>query len=258
MRSLAALLLAVSLGGTAHAVRQAGTAGPAPVTRPFDHVHVAVAEPERAAAWYIRLLGAGAAATADRVWFGDVLLIFQKTSERRSGAAGPVAHMAFAVPDIPASVAALTQDGARVLAKSTEVPGLFKAALLEDPWGVPIEIVEGPAPGLHHVHLNAADPAGTLDGYERLFGGVRAQVGRTGALQYGGMFLLVQPGTPVTGPTAIDHISWRVDNVDEATSALRARGVTVLREPGTSPGGNRVSFVEGPGGARIEVMQRSR
>ena len=40
--------------------------------------------------------------------------------------------------------------------------------------------------------------------------------------------------------------------------AMRAQGVKVLREPGTSPGGNQVSFVEGPEGVRIEVMQRGR
>lgn len=226
-------------------------------TLPFDHVHAAVTDPEAAAGWYMKMLAGRAAATPDRVWFGDVLLIFQRTAERRSGVRGAVSHVGFVTPDLSGSVASLTGAGARVVAKRADVPGLFTATLLEDPWGVPIEIVEGPGRGLHHVHVTAP-AADALAGYQRLFGGVRARVGQTDALQYDGVFLLVDRGEPSADPTAIDHISWRVDDVEAATGRLRAEGVKVLREPGTSPGGNRVSFVEAPGGVRVEVMQRSR
>ena len=227
------------------------------VTLPFDHVHLAVTEPERAAEWYVRRLGGRPAATPDRVWFGDVLVILQKTPERRPTGPGVVGHIAFAAPDVPATVAALAQDGARVLAKSADQRP-SRSVIVEDPWGVPIEIVEGSERGLHHVHLVAPDPSETLSGYARLFGGTRTSLGQSDALQYGAVFLLVERGDAVQTPTAIDHISWRVQNVEEATATLRAAGVKVLREPGTSPGGNQVSFVEGPGGVRIEVMQRSR
>jgi lactoylglutathione lyase len=232
-------------------------AAQSPVTWPFDHVHLAVTEPERAAEWYVRRLGGRPAATADRVWFGDVLVIFQKTAERRPVGPGAVGHIAFASPDVPATVAALVQDGARALAKTADA-GPSKAGMAEDPWGVPIEIVEGAGPGLHHAHVMAVDPSETLNGYARLFGGIRTRVGQSDGLQYGSVFLLAEHGDAVSMPTAIDHISWRVQNVEEATATLRAAGVKVLREPGMSPGGNQVSFVEGPGGVRIEVMQRSR
>lgn len=252
-----ALLLTVALGGLLPASRQATTAGRS-TTKPFDHVHVAVTEPERAADWYVRMLGARTAATADRVWFGDVLLIFQKSAERRSGADGRVAHVAFSSPDVTATSAALSREGARPLPMGSDGQARSTGALLEDPWGLPIEIVEAPTRGLHHVHLIAADPAAALAGYERLFGGVRTRVSGLDALAYGAVLLLVQSGVSAAGPTAIDHISWRVENVDDVTASFRRDGVSVLREPGTSPGGNRVSFVEGPGGVRIEVMQRSR
>jgi catechol 2,3-dioxygenase-like lactoylglutathione lyase family enzyme len=258
MRPLRTLALVACFVVTLSELRPSMRAQSEQLTLPFDHVHVAVTDPERAADWYVRLLGARTAATPDRVWFGDVLLIFQKTAERRSGAQGAVGHVAFVTPDAAGAMTTLMLEGARVVAKSADIPGLFTAPLLEDPWGVPIEIVEGPQRGLHHVHLIAPGPADALSGYQRLFGGVRTRIGQTDALQYGSVFLLVERGESAAAPAAIDHISWRVENVDQATATLRAGGVTVLREPGISPGGNRVSFVEGPGGVRIEVMQRSR
>lgn len=254
----AALVLAAALGSTHQPCYQATATGAGPVTKPFDHVHVAVTEPERAADWYVRLLGARAAA-ADRVWFGEVLLIFQKSAERRSGASGRVGHVAFASPDVAASVASLKAGGARQLANEvTATAALANRVLLEDPWGVPIEIVEASRTGLHHIHLIARDPAAALQAYERLFGGARTHVGENDGVAYGDVLLLVESGQPTEGATAIDHISWRVEDVVEATEALRKEGVPVLVEPGTSPGGNRVSFVEGPGGVKIEVMQRRR
>ena len=232
---------------------------PDPVTLPFDHIHLAVPDPNQAVEFYQRWLNASAGQSPDRVRFGDVLVIFQRTARRRASEEGPVGHIAFTSPDIRATVTGLASGGARLVRAAAAGPGTFASAIVEDPWGTQIELVPGAAIALHHIHLQSRDPQRTLDEYGHLFGGERTRLDNGGdALRYGAILLQVERGEPHDEPTSIDHLSWRVSDVVQATDALRAQGVEVLREPGLSPGGNRVSFVSGPANVRIEIMQRPR
>jgi catechol 2,3-dioxygenase-like lactoylglutathione lyase family enzyme len=242
--------LAASLGAAASVNAQ---------TLPYDHVHLAVADPARAVEWYIKYMDGTASPRPDRVVFGTTLVIFQKADGRAASAGGAVDHIGFSFADLDARMRMLERDGVKILAPARDMPLFFRLAFIEDPWGVKVELMQDPdSLGFNHIHLLAADPSATLSWYERMFGGERTKLnGSADAVRYGNVWLLAQPGQPaVDERRAIDHLSWRVADVDAATARLRASGVKVVAEPGSSPGGNRVSFVEGPSGVRIEIMQR--
>ena len=66
-------------------------------------------------------------------------------------------------------------------------------------------------------------------------------------------------GEPSAGHS-IDHIGFRPANVDNSVAALKAMSVKVTTEPRplVLPSGTamRLAFIEGPGGVRIELVQR--
>ncbi len=56
---------------------------------------------------------------------------------------------------------------------------------------------------------------------------------------------------------AYGHIAIEVDDVYAATEAMRAKGATILREPGPMKAGTTVlAFLEDPDGYRIELLSR--
>lgn len=57
----------------------------------------------------------------------------------------------------------------------------------------------------------------------------------------------------------IDHIAFKVDNMEAAIANLRAAGVKLLFDaPVQAMGGLQIMFFEGPDGERIEFMQENR
>ena len=61
--------------------------------------------------------------------------------------------------------------GIKIVTPTRDVPGLFKLAFVEDPWGTRIEVVQDPELlGLHHIHMRAPDP-------EEVFGWLQAKLG---------------------------------------------------------------------------------
>jgi catechol 2,3-dioxygenase-like lactoylglutathione lyase family enzyme len=110
--------------------------------------------------------------------------------------------------------------------------------------------------------LRAPDPAAALAWYSDKFGGPIGKLkDRIDGINYGGVWLLAQKGeaTPSAGH-AIDHIGMRPLNVDNAVAELKKKSVKVTTEPRplTLPSGvsMRLAFIEGPEGARIELVQR--
>ena len=149
------------------------------------------------------------------------------------------------------------------------MPKLFKLAFLEDPWGTRLEVVQDPELlGLHHLHLRNPNPD---EGYAWLldkFGGKRQQLkGMLDAVRYdyegfSSVWILITKGEaePSIGH-AIDHIGWRsVGPLADTINALRAKKVEVTSEPRPLPLPNgptiNFSYVAGPAGARIELVER--
>ena len=229
----------------------------------FDHIHLAAPEPEKAVAWYREHFG-GQVMTeaADRLLYGDTRIIFQKREKSVPSEGSVIDHIGFSVPNIDGALKAFQTEGVKITQAVRDVPGLFKLAFIEDPWGTKIEVVQDPQKlGLHHIHLRAPDPAATLAWFSTNFGGRTAKLkNRIDGIDMSGVWLLVQRGdaTPSQGHS-IDHIGFRPINLDQSVAALKSRDVKILTEPRPLTLGSvtvHLAFAEGPDGIRIEMVQR--
>ena len=139
----------------------AAVLGSAVAQSDFHHVHLTVSDAEEAAQWYVTHMEcAPVEGINNRALCGSVFVLFFE-----GGALGPsqgtgVDHISFSFDDLDAKHASLEAAGVSLREDGVrEVPGLFKVALLTDPWGTKIELVEHDGfDGFHHVHL--ASPGG--------------------------------------------------------------------------------------------------
>lgn len=65
--------------------------------------------------------------------------------------------------------------------------------------------------------------------------------------------LLPAKGKVVHG---LDHLALAVDDLDAVAADLKAKGARFITEPTQSSPHLKISFIEGPAGIRIEVLQR--
>jgi catechol 2,3-dioxygenase-like lactoylglutathione lyase family enzyme len=240
-------------------------AQPAGILPIVDHIHLLVPDQAQGVAWYQKHFGGQPTTEApDRLMLGETRLIFLRNDKGQPSTGSAIDHLGFSVADLDATMKALEADGVKVVTPARDVPGLFKLAFVEDPWGTRIEVVQDAAKlGLHHVHLRAPDPAATLAWYKDKFGGETAKLkDRIDGLTYGGVWILVQRGdaAPSEGH-AIDHIGWRTGG-DLAAKAAEYKGAgvkfTTEPRPLTLASGVTVhyAYLEGPSGAKIELVQR--
>jgi catechol 2,3-dioxygenase-like lactoylglutathione lyase family enzyme len=240
-------------------------------TLPYDHIHLNVPDQAKAVEWYQKNFGGKPTAeAADRLMFGSTRLNFLKNENGQPSAGSSIDHIGFSFADLDAKMKELEAAGVKVVTPVRDVPNLFKLGFVEDPWGTKIEVVQDPQLlGLHHVHLRGADPAEVFTWLLAKFGGERTKLkGQIDAVKYSAagfsdMWVLVQRGesTPSEG-RAIDHIGWRATNLDEKIAELKTKGVKVTTEPRplTLPDKTTIhyAYVEGPAGAKIELVQRPR
>ena len=270
----------------------------AQLTEPFDHVHLAVPDVERARDWYIRHMDGNAGETPETVawgkWPGDhplpIQILFQLSSDARPSTGSAIDHIGFSFASLAAKVEALRAAGVLIVAPVTIVPGLWKQAVAEDPWGTKLVLVEDPdALGIHHVELRVPDPDAALRWYVRAFGGDRTRYkGVLDAIRYRdlGVFYLFatqDDRAPASPGHAIDHLSFGPYDLDKVVTALTADGVTFTSNPNPrlNPAcrvvaadgeqgalgvrrlycaqpdqlAHRVVYLDGPGGVRIELVQ---
>jgi catechol 2,3-dioxygenase-like lactoylglutathione lyase family enzyme len=235
-----------------------------PILPILDHIHLNVPDQAKAVEWYQKNFGGKTMTEApDRLMMGETRLIFLKNDKGQPSTGSALDHLGFSVPDLDAAMKQLEAAGAKVVTVARDVSGLFKLGFVEDPWGTKIEVVQDSEQlGLHHVHLRAPDPAVALAWYKETFGGDTAKLkDRIDGLKYSGVWLLVQRGdaTPSEGH-AIDHIGWQTPNLASKTAELKAQGVKFTTEPRPLKlaSGTMVNFayLEGPAGAKIELVQR--
>jgi catechol 2,3-dioxygenase-like lactoylglutathione lyase family enzyme len=238
-------------------------AAPSPVqAEPLacDHVQLAVADPAKAAEWYSKMLGGTRAASRNDVTFGTVRITFSKAAKTVPSANSVIDFIGFSYPDVDAKLAELQAAGTKMLTAVLTGGSGFKIASVEDPWGVKVEIVQDlDLLGFHHVHFRTSDPDALVNWLIETSGGERGKVGgKLDGLAYNHLWLVTQKSNDAPAPSAgsaIDHIAWRVANVDETTAALKAKGIKVTAEP-RMIGAARVAFIEGPHGLRVELEQR--
>ena len=235
-----------------------------PILPIVDHIHLNVPDQAKGVEWYQKYFGGTPMTEApDRLMFGDTRLIFLKNDKGQPSTGSALDHIGFSFADLDAKMKELEAAGVKVVTPVRDVQGLFKLGFVEDPWGTRIEVVQDPEKlGLHHVHLRAPDPAATLGWYKQKFGGETAKLkDRIDGLKYSGVWLFVQRGDAVPSDGhAIDHIGWRTTNLAEKALQLKAQDVKFTTEPRPLKlaSGTIVNFayLEGPSGAKIELVQR--
>ena len=258
------LKYAIAIGVLGLALDQAPASAQTGFRSIVDHLHLAAPDQEKAVEWYhMNFDGQKTAEGTDRLTFGETRIIFQKR-EPTPSAGSVLDHIAFSVGDVDATMRHFQEiGGVKVVQPPHDVRGLSRTALIEDPWGTRIEIVQDSAkPHLHHVHLQAPDPAATLAWFSDKLGQKIAKLKDVDGINLGGVWLLVQRGASTPSPGhSIDHIGFRPLNVDSAVAALKAKNVQIVTEPRplTLPSGTtmRLAFIEGPDGVRIELVQRN-
>jgi catechol 2,3-dioxygenase-like lactoylglutathione lyase family enzyme len=240
-------------------------------TLPYDHVHLNVPDQAKAVEWYQKNFG-GTPTTeaADRLMFGSTRLNFLKNANGQPSTGSSIDHIGFSFANLDAKMKELEAAGVRIVTPIRDVPNLFKLGFVEDPWGTKIEVVQDPELlGLHHIHLRAADPAEMFTWLLAKFGGDRTKLkGQIDAVKYrapgfSDMWVLVQRGDSMPSEGhAIDHIGWRATNLAEKIAEMKTQGVKVTTEPRplTLPDKTTIqyAYVEGPAGAKIELVQRPR
>jgi len=229
----------------------------------IDHIHLAAPDQAKAVDWYHTHFGATLTPEgSDRAMLGTTRLIFQKSEMPKASQGSVLGLIGFSVSDLDATVKTLQADGVKLVMPPMIMQGV-RSAQVVDPWGTLIDIVQDKGKlGLHHIGLVATDPAATLAWFAETFGGkvTKAEGGASG-INYGGVWLVATKGNsePSAGH-AIDHIGFRPMNVDNTVTALKAKNVKVTTEPRplVLPSGTamRLAFIEGPGGVRIELVQR--
>lgn len=206
----------------------------------------------------------------NRIMYGAVRLMF--LSPRSSGGSdgSVIEHLGFSVADLDASMSALSAIGTKVVEPITDVPGLYKTATIEDPWGTRIQLVQDrELLGLHHVQLRSPDAEGMYAWLLDKFGGERTKIkGRIDAVKYSGIagfttvYIVAAKGASVASQgRVIDHIGWRsIGTINQTKVMLESKKVQLTSQPTplNLPNGPSINFfyVAGPDGARIELVER--
>ena len=240
-------------------------------TLPFDHIHVNEPAEEGSQWWEKNIPGSRRITEApNRLMYGAVRLMFL-TPRSSGGSDGSVLeHLGFSVPDLDATMRALAAINTKVVEPVKDVPGLYKTALVENPWGTRIQLVQDPElVGLHHVQLRTPDPDAAYKWLLDKFGGERTKMkGQIDSVKYSGVpgfttvYVVAMKGASVPSQgRAIDHIGWRsTATIDETKAMLESKSVQLTSQPRplALPNGPSINFfyVAGPDGARIEIVER--
>jgi catechol 2,3-dioxygenase-like lactoylglutathione lyase family enzyme len=265
---------------------------------PFDSIHLAVPEISQARDWYVKNMGGNIGETADRVafgkWTGDhplpLQLIFDVSTSATPSAGSVIDSIGFSFNDLDATVKELQAAGVKVVTPVTQDATYWKRAVVDDPWGTRLELVEDQdLIGLHHVTLRVKDPKASLDWYIRAFGGDRATVKGRDVIRYRdlGLFYLFAVKDDSTVPSkghSIDHLAWGPLDLDKVVNDLKTLGVQFSSD--TNPRGypscnfvggdaeeggarairrlfctqpdqlpHRIVYLEAPEGVRVELVQ---
>jgi catechol 2,3-dioxygenase-like lactoylglutathione lyase family enzyme len=239
-------------------------------TLPYDHIHLNAPAAE-GSAWYETHFGGRRIGEApNRIMFGSTRLMFLAGTAKGPSQGSVIEHLGFSVADIDAKMRELQTVNTRVVEPVQAVPKLYKTALVEDPWGTTIRIVQDPdLLGLHHVQLRAPDPEAVYTWLLDKFGGERTKIkGQIDSVRYAGVagystvYITVARGesAPSLG-RVIDHIGWRsTGTIEETKGLLEGKGVELTSQPRPLklPNGPPINFfyVAGPNGARIEIVER--
>ena len=120
---------------------------------------------------------------------------------------------------------------------------------------------------LDHFHLRSLDPDAAADFYVDLLGLQRVDRLETPdslrvILAAGPLRLFIERALPETGPAAptpnrgYEHLGLRVEDLDAAVAALKAKGVVFTMDPKVMGPTLKIAFLRGPDDVLIELLQR--
>jgi catechol 2,3-dioxygenase-like lactoylglutathione lyase family enzyme len=262
---------------------------------PFDSIHLAVPEISQARDWYLTNMGGNVGETADRVafgrWTGDhplpLQLIFEVSSSAQPSAGSVIDSVGFSFNDLDAKMRELQAADVKIVTPLTSSGTDWKHAVVEDPWGTRLELVEDQDNvGLHHVNLHVKDPGASLAWYVRAFGGDRASVRGREGIRYRdlGLFYVFASKDETAMPSeghSIDRIAWGPLDLDKVVNDLKTLGVKFSSDTnprgypscnfvggGADEGGirrlfctqpdqlpHRIVYLDAPDGVKVELVQ---
>ena len=231
----------------------------------WDHVHLTATDTLAAARWYSKHFGSEVtkAGIFDAIVYGKTTVKFKEGKPGFKGTAGStVDHIGFSVPDARAKIKELEAAGVKVVRQPRySKRGDFYFGFVEDPWGTKIEVIgDEDLLGFHHVHLMVPDRDAAAKWFSDTFGGEVTRfknLRRLPGIRYGDMWLLLSNSRQQTAGThdrALDHIGWKVPDLDGLVKRLEGQGVKIVVQPRRS-GNVKLAFIEGPGRVKIEIQQ---
>jgi catechol-2,3-dioxygenase len=111
----------------------------------FNHIHLSSKQPKEMQAWYIMNLGAqpGSGDNADSILIPGANLTISQADSAVPSADRAIDHISFEVKDLENFCKKLVESGVKLDSTPHPVPELSAAAaLLSDPWGTRIELME--------------------------------------------------------------------------------------------------------------------
>jgi predicted enzyme related to lactoylglutathione lyase len=228
----------------------------------YDHMHLAFPDTKASTAWYIKYLGAAARPDGmDGVFFGPIRFNMRRLEDPKPSSGSVIDAVGLSFSDLDAQLKVLDGSGAKVLQAPSNVVGMGRMAVIEDPWGTKIELVQDSRLlGFHHARVLATDPVAMRRWFAETLGGEPERLGAADALKFGGIWLIVDkvsmPPRASDG-TTIDHLGFRTKDIRTELADLEAKGVKATGASRQDPNvpTTFVTFVEGATG-RIEMTQR--
>jgi catechol 2,3-dioxygenase-like lactoylglutathione lyase family enzyme len=228
----------------------------------YDHIHLAFPDTRAATEWYIKYLGATARPDGmDGVFFGPIRFNMRKAANVTGSGGSVIDAVGLSYADLQARLRVLDGSGATIVQPEHNVEGVGRMAVIEDPWGTKIELVQDPQlPGFHHARVRAVDPATMRAWFTEKLGAEPARFGGAQALKFGGIFLLIDKADApprASDGTTLDHLGFRTKDIKAEIASMGTNSVKVLGEPRQDPNVATTSatFFEGPTG-RTELTQR--
>jgi len=118
----------------------AGLAGAqAKANLPYDHIHVNEPGEEGSQWWETHFGGTRITEAPNRIMYGSTRLMFLSPRSQGGSEGSVIEQLGFSVPDIEAKIRELQAANTKVIEPIKDVPGLYKTAVVEDPWGIRIQ-----------------------------------------------------------------------------------------------------------------------
>ena len=238
----------------------------------YHHVHIRASDPKAAAEWYTQYMGGSRLGDSAVQMSSAYLFIFPAKLGGVDGSPNPGGdlkgsegtasdHLGFSFEDPDAKMEEFKSAGIEILQEVRDVQGKFKYAMIMDPWGTKLEIMEDPELyGFHHVHVVSKDPQKAITWYQEIFGGeITTYKGQSSlpSIRYGGMWLMISKTDKDLEPMwyrSIDHLGWGFKELAKEMARFEERGEKIPVKMYDYRGTN-IAYIESDEGALIELVE---